>query len=154
MCRALSHDVRSPRELTRERAEKRFRGNTQRRDGPGHPGSGRSSTPAISVISSLVDPSMVPELRDPYGLTWCSTSWNGVGMADEALADVRRCERLARPGRHLDQCPRMVVPQGPFQVRDGLELGTAQAALVVRECGLLGNTCPQGVVCPRSHAEI
>ena len=67
----------------------------------------------------------------------------GLGVTDQPLADVRRGEGLARPRRHLDQRPRMVVLERAFQVADRLELSVAQPGRIVPQLGHRRDAGPQ-----------
>jgi hypothetical protein len=58
-----------------------------------------------------------------------------VRVLDEAVADVRGRERLARAGRHLDQGARVAGGEGLLQVGDGAELGGPEAGLGERREG-------------------
>ncbi len=53
-----------------------------------------------------------------------------VGVLDQPVADVGGGERLARPGRHLDQRPRPVRRQRLLEVRDRPELRRPQPRLL------------------------
>lgn len=79
---------------------------------------------ALELLERLLaQVSPVDQEKDPLGLA----------VSNEPLADVRRGERFARAGGHLDQCPGVVVLQRPLQIRDRLELRVPQPGRIMLE---------------------
>ncbi len=67
----------------------------------------------------------------------------GLSVADQPLAHVRRGERLARTGGHLDQRSGVVVLERSLQIGDRCELGIAQPGRIVLQLGHGGDAGPK-----------